>query len=86
MKTELINTREINIIKESILESINKDNQMTVTDLKEFMSNYVSCPNCGQHYIVKDNIKHTNVVCKKDVIIRECLDCGTVVVYNKVKK
>lgn len=86
MKTELLNTRELNTIKESILESLNSDKQMTVTDLKEFINNYISCPNCGQHYIVKDNNKHTNVICKENFIIRECLDCGTVVIYNKVKK
>ena len=75
--------REFNTIKESIMESIDSKNRMIVKDLKEFMDNYINCPNCGQHFIVKDNLKHTDIVCKKDMIIRRCLDCGTVVIYNK---
>lgn len=77
------NDRIINLIKESINESRNEDEMMTVKDLKYFMEHFTLCPNCKQHMVVKDGVKHTNIACKDKLIIRECLDCGTIVIYNK---
>ena len=54
---------------------------MKIKDINYFMDKYAACPKCKQHLIMKDNVKHTNIICKENMIIRECLDCNTTIIY-----
>lgn len=56
---------------------------MKIKYLTQFMNKFAACPRCGQHLIMKDEIKRTNFICKENMLIRECLDCNTTIIYIK---